>query len=129
VSPPLYVGVALSRGERDFTDSERTLLDRARPYLIGIYRTAIAYSNLLAEMHAREQDDPQLERLLRQGLTTREAEVVARVARGQSNKDIAADLNVSERTIGKHLQRCHRKLGATNRSHAAAIAWDLAQPQ
>ena len=129
VSPPLYVGVALSRRERDFTDSERTLLDRARPYLIGIYRTAIAYSNLLAEMHAREQDDPQLERLLRQGLTTREAEVVARVARGQSNKDIAADLNVSDRTIGKHLQRCYRKLGATNRSHAAAIAWDLAQPQ
>ncbi len=33
--------------------------------------------------------------------------------------------NVSERTIGKHLQRCYRKLGAANRSGAAAtVVWD-----
>src|ERR1700730_14295043 len=38
VSPPLYVGIALSRRARDYTDTERTLLDRARPYLIQIYR-------------------------------------------------------------------------------------------
>ena len=42
VSPPVYVGIALSRGGRDYTDAERLLLDRARPYLIQIYRAAIA---------------------------------------------------------------------------------------
>lgn len=127
VSPPRYVGIALSRSTRDFTNMERTLLDRARPYLIGIYRTTIAYSALAADLRAREESAPHLQRLLERGLTTREAEVLSRVARGRSNKDVAAEIGVSERTIGKHLQRCYRKLGATDRSHAAAIAWDLAQ--
>jgi DNA-binding NarL/FixJ family response regulator len=129
VSPPHYVGIALSRCARDFADAERTLLDRARPHLIQVYRAAIAHSALAAQLRAREHTDPQVERLVLRGLTTREAAVLGRVARGQCNKDIAADLGVSERTIGKHLQRCYRKLGAANRSHAAAIAWDLAQPR
>jgi DNA-binding NarL/FixJ family response regulator len=122
VSPPLYVGIALSRGERDYTDAERLLLDRARPYLIQIYRAAIAYTALQAKF--RSQTEEQLERLVALGLTTRQAAVLGRLARGQSNRDIAADLGVSERTIGKHLERCYRKLGATNRSQAAAIAWE-----
>jgi DNA-binding NarL/FixJ family response regulator len=56
------------------------------------------------------------------------AAVLGRVARGQSNKLIAADLNVSERTIGKHLQRCYRKLGTVNRAQAAAIVWEDTTP-
>jgi DNA-binding CsgD family transcriptional regulator len=123
VSPPLYVGIALSRRARDFTDAERTLLDRARPYLIQLYRTAIAHSALAAELRVHERNDPKVERLLERGLTIREAEVLSRVARGQSNRDVAAEIGVSERTIGKHLQRSYRKLGAANRSHASAIAW------
>ena len=94
--------------------------------LIQAYRAALAYSALLAELRAQEHTDLQVERLRQHGLTTREAAVLGRVARGQSNKDIAADFQVSERTIGKHLQRCYRKLNAANRSQAAAIAWDLA---
>jgi DNA-binding CsgD family transcriptional regulator len=129
VSPPHYVGIALSRSTRDYSNTERTLLDRARPYLIEIYRTAIAHTALAAELRAREQDEPRVERLLERGLTTREADVLSRVARGRSNRDVAAEIGVSERTIGKHLQRCYRKLGAADRSHASAIAWDLAQRQ
>jgi DNA-binding CsgD family transcriptional regulator len=128
-SPPRYVGVALSRRERDFTDLERTLLDRARPYLIQIYRAAHATSTLHAELQARGSASEQVERLMQRGLTAREAAILERVAHGQANRDIAADLRVSERTVGKHLERCYRKLGVTNRSHAAAIAWDLTQPQ
>jgi DNA-binding CsgD family transcriptional regulator len=128
VSPPLYVGVALSRCARDYTDAEQTLLDRARPYLIQIYRAALTHSTLAADLRARVPTGVAVERLLERGLTRREAEVLARVARGLSNADIAAELRVSERTVGKHLQRCYRKLDATNRSHAAAIAWGLGQP-
>ena len=127
-SPPRYVGVALSRRERDFTDFERTLLDRARPYLIQIYRAAHATSALHAQLQAQGSASEQVERLMQRGLTTREAEILERVAHGQANRDIAADLRLSERTIGKHLQRCYRKLGVSNRSQAAAIAWDPAEP-
>lgn len=128
VSPPLYVGIALSRRARDFTDAERTLLDRARPYLIQIYNAAITHSTLAAELDACEPTGVAVERLVEAGLTPRESVVLARVARGLSNADIAAELGVSERTVGKHLQRCYAKLGAGNRSQAAAIAWRLGQP-
>jgi DNA-binding NarL/FixJ family response regulator len=47
-----------------------------------------------------------VERLIEYGLTPREAAVLARVARGLSNADVAAELVISERTVGKHLQRC-----------------------
>lgn len=125
VSPPLYVGIALSRGTHDYTDAERALLDRARPYLVQIYRAALAHSTLAEELGAREPTGVGVERLVEAGLTPREAVVLAHVARGLSNADIAAELRVSERTVGKHLQHCYDKLGASNRSHAAAIAWGL----
>jgi DNA-binding CsgD family transcriptional regulator len=124
VSPPMYVGIALSRSTRDFTETDRTLLDVARPYLIQTYRAALAYTALAAELRACQRTEVQVEPRVEQGLTRREATVLARVARGQSNRDIAAGLRVSERTVGKHLQWCYRKLGVTNRSQAAAIAWD-----
>lgn len=118
VSPSRHVGIALSRCASDFTDHERTLLDRARPYLIAIYRTAIAFAELSDEAGAVH-----LERLAGLGLTRREAIVLAGVSRGRSNADVGRDLGVSERTVGKHLQRIYRKLGVANRSQAAAIAW------
>ncbi|MHB8531810.1 MAG: helix-turn-helix transcriptional regulator [Solirubrobacteraceae bacterium] len=127
VSPPLYVGIALSRRERDFSDEERDLLEQARPYVIQVYRAALAHTALAAQLRVREPTGPRVERLVERGLTAREAAVLAYVARGLSNTDIAAELRVSERTVGKHLQRCYRKLEATNRSHAAAIAWGPAK--
>jgi DNA-binding CsgD family transcriptional regulator len=128
VSPPIYLGIALSRSSRDFTDAERNLLDRARPYLIQIYRAAIAHTALGERLRAREPPAVQVERLVERGLTPREAIILTHVARGQSNADIAAELAVSDRTVGKHLQRCYRKLGAANRSRAATIAWELMDP-
>jgi DNA-binding NarL/FixJ family response regulator len=127
VSPPLYVGIALSRRASDYSDAERDLLERARPYLIQIYRAALAHTAVAAQLRAREPAGPRVERLVERGLTRREGVVLAYVARGLSNADIATELQVSERTIGKHLQRCYRKLEATNRSHAASIAWEPAK--
>lgn len=61
--------------------------------------------------------------LLRQhfALTKREAEVLQWVARGKSNKDISVVLNISPRTVNKHLEQTFQKLGVENRSSAAAI--------
>jgi DNA-binding NarL/FixJ family response regulator len=67
-----------------------------------------------------------LEELL--GLTPREAEVLALLARGYTNREIAATLVISVRTAGVHVSHILRKLGAPNRLEAAAIAHRLSPP-
>lgn len=56
------------------------------------------------------------------GLTLREAEVLTWIANGKANRDIGAILDLSPRTINKHLERISRKLGVENRTAAAAMA-------
>jgi len=64
-------------------------------------------------------DDTSVERL---GLTAREAEVLALVATGQTNRQIGEQLFVSEKTASVHVSNILRKLGVTSRVDAAAIA-------
>jgi DNA-binding CsgD family transcriptional regulator len=66
----------------------------------------------------------QEEAFLRQylSLTTREAEVLIWIARGKSNRDISEILNISPRTVNKHLEQIFTKLGVENRASAAALA-------
>jgi DNA-binding NarL/FixJ family response regulator len=56
------------------------------------------------------------------GLTEREAEVLAAVARGLSNKAVAAELWVTVQTVKFHLTSIYRKLGINNRTEAAGWA-------
>jgi len=62
------------------------------------------------------------------GLTPREAEVLSLVARGYTNREIAAALVISVKTASVHVSHILRKLGAPNRLEAAAIAHRLAPP-
>lgn len=55
-------------------------------------------------------------------LSDREVEVLRRVALGTSNKQIAAELSVSEATIKAHMKNVLAKLGANDRTHAVTIA-------
>ena len=55
-------------------------------------------------------------------LTTREMEVLALLARGLTNLEIARDLYVSESTVRAHLRTITQKLGAHNRVHVVARA-------
>ena len=55
-------------------------------------------------------------------LSTREREVLALVAAGRSNKEIAQALSISERTVKFHVTSILNKLGADNRAGAAARA-------
>lgn len=55
-------------------------------------------------------------------LTEREIEVLRRVAAGQSNKEIASALGVTESTIKAHLHSILPKLNASDRTHAVTIA-------
>ena len=56
------------------------------------------------------------------GLTLRELEVLALVAEGMRDSEIAARLVVSDRTVGHHVSAILRKLAVRNRSQAAAEA-------
>jgi LuxR family maltose regulon positive regulatory protein len=55
-------------------------------------------------------------------LSSRELEVLTHVARGESNRQIATELFISDVTVKSHLTRIMRKLDATSRTHAVAIA-------
>jgi DNA-binding CsgD family transcriptional regulator len=56
------------------------------------------------------------------GLTAREIDVMRLLARGSSNRDIAAELRISENTAANHVRSILIKTGATNRTQAAMIA-------
>jgi DNA-binding NarL/FixJ family response regulator len=58
-------------------------------------------------------------------LTGREREVLALVAKGRTNREIAADLVISEATARNHISHIFEKLGLSRRSEAAALATRL----
>jgi DNA-binding NarL/FixJ family response regulator len=55
-------------------------------------------------------------------VSDREAEVLNWIAQGKSNRDIADILEMSPRTVNKHLERIFRKIGVENRTAAALMA-------
>lgn len=215
-TPELTIGIALSRGGRDYTERDRRLLELARPHLIQAYRAAqlrerlvgileglrqgleadgtaivvidasgdvsfvsaaaaelfedlrgstpmevgrppgeplgswLAEGGATARLPIADQDDALLARCVRGdggtrvvlleraaralslqalgqlGLTPREAEVLHGLARGEDLGAVAAELEVSPRTVAKHVQHIHAKLGVTSRAQAVATAWAAA---
>jgi DNA-binding CsgD family transcriptional regulator len=58
------------------------------------------------------------------GLTAREEEVLALVAAGKTNRAIAGELVISEKTVARHLSNIFTKLGVSSRSAATAYAYE-----
>ena len=204
-TPPLIVGVALSRARRDFSERERRLLDFSRLHLLQAQRHADAIGRLEGEVgllrraleagrggivaltrdarvrfmtdraHAllaayfgepargrlpdavrgwlgqrgalvAERDGRRLElraveregdrflvldergqvleprQLETLGLTRRQAQVLAWVAQGKSNGEVASILGISAGTVAKHMEHILQALGVETRTAAAACA-------
>ena len=58
------------------------------------------------------------------GLTARELDVLRLVAAGETNKTIAAQLVISERTVDRHVSNILAKVGASSRAAATAYAYE-----
>jgi DNA-binding NarL/FixJ family response regulator len=56
------------------------------------------------------------------GLTPREVEVLTRLARGASTRQVAQALGITPRTAGTHIERIYAKIGASTRSTATLFA-------
>jgi DNA-binding NarL/FixJ family response regulator len=57
-------------------------------------------------------------------LSGRELEVLAHVAQGETNRQIAAALTISQHTVGRHLENIFAKLGVSGRAAATAYAYE-----
>src|ERR1700727_3053673 len=112
-------------------DSYQTLIE-PRPYNEA-RNTTQAAGTLRAEVRAGRLDAdataavlaaaghrPAKRREWAAGLTTREVEILRLVARGQTNKQIAATLTISSKTAGTHVEHIYTKLGVTNRASRAS---------
>ena len=58
------------------------------------------------------------------GLTSREREVLGLVAKGLTNRDVAEQLVISEKTVASHVSHIFTKLGLTSRAAATAYAYE-----
>jgi predicted ATPase/DNA-binding CsgD family transcriptional regulator len=135
----LAAAEACARREQIATELARTLeaqaelalAERQRQTAQGLLEQAIAAAERLgnraevARLHARfrslrvaDSDSSPLPA----GLSAREAQVLRLVAVGRSNREIAADLALSEKTIENHLTSIYGKIGASGRAAASAYA-------
>jgi DNA-binding CsgD family transcriptional regulator len=102
------------RGSLGPTAAQAVLLDEAGQ---GRLDTAAVNAVLAAAGHqVRRRPN------LIAGLSPREVEVLSLLVRGLSNKQIAAQLSVSARTVGSHIEHIYTKIGVSARGPAAMYA-------
>jgi DNA-binding CsgD family transcriptional regulator len=108
----------LGRACRELGDEDgaRLELEAARDAFAGLgAATDLARVGLLVELATT---------LDRHGLTDRELQVLRLVATGNSNREIAAALVISEHTAARHVQNIFAKLGVSSRTAAGAFAFE-----
>jgi DNA-binding NarL/FixJ family response regulator len=118
--------IALHRHYRDFTDDEMACLDRMQELIAAAYRYRAALDRATARISALYAGTPDAEsvdheRRLPEAPTRREAEVLALMAAGWTNVQIATRLQITERTVRKHLSAVYEKAHLPGR--AAAATW------
>lgn len=111
----LELAGALATRRRDGA-LEHALAARAAFQELGAQRAARHADNVVARLGGRSASAG------RAGLTAREIEVLALVAQGLSNRQIAERLVVSEHTVHRHVANIYVRLGVSSRAAAVALA-------
>jgi DNA-binding CsgD family transcriptional regulator len=101
------VSFVLNRKRRDFSDRDRAILDLTGATLAGLFATVGAVGRGGASAHVAGS------------LTAREGQVLHWLRAGKTDRDVAAILGCSHRTVQKHLQHIYEKLGVETRTAAA----------
>jgi len=102
-----------------------TLEARQRGHLDAAGRISVSYLARLLAAVAQEATAPAADERLPESLSERELEVLALIAAGKSNKEIAARLFVSTSTVKTHINNLYCKLGAAARPQAIARAREM----
>lgn len=100
----------LEKAVRDLAGGGQVLSPAIAPVVFGALRRGGAAPTAPDGAPAHSRDT----------LTAREVEIMERVARGRSNKAIAEELFISEKTVKNHIRHIYEKLEAANRSEATA---------
>jgi len=122
-----YVYEALRSGASGFLlkdASARELADAVRLVAAGDALLAPSITRRLIAEFARMGAPRTPSRQQVDGLTERESEVLALVARGLSNAEIAGRLVVAEQTVKTHVSRILMKLGLRDRTQAVVLAYE-----
>jgi DNA-binding CsgD family transcriptional regulator len=115
--------LVFDRGWRDFSERDRAVVDLLQPYILQLEEQAKA-RRFAAALAARALEP----RELPGGLTKREQEVLALVAEGKSNAEIAAELWIAAGTVRVHLEHIYAKLSVRSRTAALARVRELSRP-
>jgi DNA-binding CsgD family transcriptional regulator len=108
---PEIIGIALNRAARDFTEYERDLLSVIHFPLATALRRARQRQCARGAVSGALAD-----------LTDREVRVLRLAALGRTNIAIAHTLDISPRTVAKHLEHIYRKLDVNSRTSAVFAA-------
>ncbi|MEO7413844.1 MAG: helix-turn-helix transcriptional regulator [Opitutaceae bacterium] len=114
------VGIGLNRARRDFDAGERALLALLAPHLSFHYRLALTLN--AANGNGDIGIGPSVEKLAGPSLTARERQVLHWIEEGKRNSEVATIMELSPRTVEKHLQNIFGKLGVETRTAAVRQA-------
>lgn len=102
------------RNGEGFSDEDVDSARILQPVVAGCLRMTQAMERL--------RTDPLSEESMRErGLTAREAQVFSRLATGATSQAVGQELDISVRTVEKHVQNTYARIGARNRSEAISI--------
>jgi DNA-binding NarL/FixJ family response regulator len=100
----------LTRAVRDLAGGKRIVSPSVAPVIFDL----VARGGDNHEPATRRESGPD-------ALTGREREVMISISRGRSNRDIAAELVISEKTVKNHIRAIYDKLGVGSRAEAMAV--------
>ncbi len=118
----IWLGLRITRGRERVVETVRETVV-VREAVVPGEACGAGSSGMAAPSTAAFAPDAAQQQTL--GITARELEVLALVARGLSNREIASQLFVSENTVKTHCSRAFGKLGAARRTQAVQRGKEL----